>query len=487
MVVGSAVVSNSAADIAHSAGVWTIGVDFGTAYSKAAAVLTPAGEAERRIVPLHIGAVAQGARSLIVPSALFLTGEAIHFGPRAAAARGQCGDAQREMLHSFKTVLAANDFQAVLDMNPPRRVDPDGSFTWRGLLVLYLAYLLELIDQARPAEVGDFLGPHSTARLRYSRPAWLPAQSAAAHAAMVELFAVAGAVKKQIGAVMLEARGLSYVNAKECLQRAAPAAEERPNVEGGLYEASAVAACQFVNPDTPDLIVVADVGAGTSDFAGFMRSAPINGAPSSGFREIEASRRTITTAGDAFDAALLTVLMDKAKGLNTAPQKATFWRNLQFAVRDLKEALCRNGRIEVKSKGVSASCTLAELQKHPDYKSAAAEIAQSFTSVLNDMARIAKAEKAGALGVVLAGGGARFPAVTAMAGQSRRVSGLAINVLPIAPAWISDLDSSDEFAAVFAQMCVCFGAALADPTQFQAAAAPALAAPAAPPPQAASS
>ncbi len=446
-----------------AAGVWTIGIDFGTAFSKAAAAQSAAPDslAPRTMMPLHIGAVSQARRTLIVPSALFLNDRRIFFGPRAPEEHARVGDDRREMLQSFKTILGAHDFEAALDHFPSRLVDPDSAFTWRGLIVLYLAYLLEVVDRARPAEVGDLANLEAGAQLRYTRPGWMQAQAEAAHKTMVQLFDAAAQVRAMLGEHLLSGEGVAFEVARAALG-AIREGEPALSVEGGIYEASAVAACHFVHPETPDHILVADIGAGTADFAGFARVAK-NGA----FREILPARRTVRVAGDIFDRVLMSVLLAKAKHLQTTKEKSAFWRALQADVRLLKEALCRDGQIQYRYQGEVIGCTLAEYQRNPDYRDTAAQLSSVYLRILREVAVEAKSAGARDVAVVLAGGGAHFPAVIDMVRKPARVEGLAVRVMPTAPDWSSDLNSEKEFAALFSQMCVAFGAAIADPRQFQ--------------------
>ena len=176
---------------------WCVGIDFGTAYSKAAATYFSSDANTRRMMPLHIGAMANFNRKLVVPSALFLNRERVFFGAHACNALFRANDEKREMLQSFKMLLGAGDFEQVLNLRLPRPIDPTSFFTRGELIALYLAYLLELIERAAPAELGSLFDAHSNIRIRYSRPAWLPQRSNEAYAAMEGLFRIATRVARR--------------------------------------------------------------------------------------------------------------------------------------------------------------------------------------------------------------------------------------------------------------------------------------------------
>jgi molecular chaperone DnaK (HSP70) len=446
-------------------GEWAIGVDFGTGFSKAAAscVRGPRGMGQRELLPLHIGAAAKGRRSLIVPSAMFLDQEMIHFGPRAPERLHAAANDKREMLQSFKTILGANDFENVLDMSPPRPVDPSGSFKWGDLIVLYLAYLLELIDRAAPEQVGALYDPKSAVRLRYSRPGWIPKRAAAAHEAMGVLFGRAAGVRAQIGPQLLAAEGLTFQGARDALGQASAFAGATPNLDGGVYEASAVAACHFVDPATPNHLVIVDIGAGTADFAGFIRE-PGSGA----IRVVPEARRTINVAGDTFDRALMMFMLAKAKTLSTTAEQSAFWRALLANVRDLKETMFTQGQAQFQFRNTMVGVRAGEFQSSPAFRAAAKDLEYVYRRSLTEMARVVRGERGRRIGVVLAGGGAHLPSTIAMVKKTRKI-GWSINVelLPTSPRWASDLSSEKEFAALFSQMCVAFGTAIAGPREFQ--------------------
>ncbi len=446
-------------------GEWAIGVDFGTGFSKAAAshFRGPRGAAVRELLPLHMGAAAQGKRSLIVPSAIFLDEARIHFGPRAPEALHRCGDDRREMLQSFKTILGANDFETVLNNALPRPVDPAGVFKWGELIVLYLAYLLELIERAAPEGARGLFDPKSAVRLRYSRPGWIPKRAAAAHEAMAMLFGMAASVREHVGADLLARDGLDYRRATDALARIRGHSATSPNLDGGVYEASAVAACHFIDPATPNHLVIVDIGAGTADFAGFIRERG-----SGAIRVVPEARRTINVAGDTFDRALMLLILSKAGSLRTIAEQSALWRALLSEARELKETLFTSGRAEFRFRGLSLGVTVGEFVRCANYRAAAKDLEYVYRRSLAEMARVVRGERGRRIGVVLAGGGAHLPSTIAMVKRARNIGfSISVELLPTSPRWASDLNSEAEFAALFSQMSVAFGAAIAGPGEFQ--------------------
>ncbi|MBL8552335.1 MAG: rod shape-determining protein [Hyphomonadaceae bacterium] len=434
---------------------WAIGIDFGTAFSKIAATNNGGGGAGREIMPLHIGAAAKGRRSLIVPSALFLDRDRIFFGPSAISTLVASGDEKRQALQSFKTILGAEDFERAIDLMPLRSVDPSGTFKMGELIVLYLAYLLELMRQSAPSRLGPLFGPSSRVRLRYSRPGWIPRRATQAHHVMEQLFGLAADVRADVEGQLLAPDGLPFHKAKDALARGSQG--RLPNLDGGVYEASAVAACHYVDPAVPNYLMVVDIGAGTADFAGFARDPRDQSV-----RVLPSARVTIDVAGDSFDRALMRVILRKAKGLKRSDEQHALWRNLLANIRDLKESLFEHRRVEIRFRNHVIQCTAREFIASQEYRDAARELAEVYNYSVARMAKAVKAEKGKHIGIVLAGGGAFLPCTVEMAQKTKKVDRtVSFELLPTTPAWTSDLSSEREFEQLFSQMCVAFGTAIA--------------------------
>ncbi|MES1200487.1 MAG: hypothetical protein ABUS57_03450 [Pseudomonadota bacterium] len=443
---------------------WTVGVDFGTAFSKAAAVFADGRGASRfhRIYPLHIGGVAGASRSLLVPSAMFITGGRIHMGPRAVEHFHLLGDARREMLQSFKMVLGAYDFEEALDWRMPRTIDPDAEFRRGDLIAIYLAYLLELIEHASPKEMGAVFGPGSTTRLRYSRPAWLPKRAEAAYAAMEKLFQTGNAIRAELGPDLLAPEGLSTQRLLDVLARAVASTEPFHNLDGAIYEAGAVAACHFADPKTPDCLVVADIGAGTTDFAGFIRHGE-----GEEIEVVERTQKTILVAGDVFDRALMNLMLQRNMRFKAVKDRDDAWRAMAANIRDLKEEMITTGKTRFRlDRHKVLHCKLAEFMECEDYRLASRAIEQTFEACVLESAQQMKSRKLKRLNVVFAGGGVHLPSTVEMVKRLRRSArGVRIRIAPPVPKWANDLSSDQEFAKLFAQMCVAFGAAMSVPNQ----------------------
>lgn len=432
---------------------WSIGVDFGTAFSKAA-LARHDGRRLAHAAGLKIGQAAGWMQPFLAPSILYLDGQAVFFGPNALRRLAGSNREQREMAASLKSMLGARSYQETLDYYPRRSVDPAQTFRVRELIILYLAYLLTLIDAALAQSPGA--PPAEHCKIRFCRPGWLPDFIAAAHEVMVSLFERAFAVKAFCGAQLLEAQGISYEMARKALDQAHSERATHHNLDGGVYEASAVALCYFEDPSTPDRIVIVDVGAGTTDVAGLVRM-PMDGA----VKVVGAARRTIDVAGDYFDAALLDLLVSKAQRLKNDAQRNVLWRTLSADARMLKERLLKEGRIALTACEQNISCTTQELERHPIFRQAVGEISDLFEGCLGEVVKAVDKNGGRRVGVLLAGGGANIASLRAAIEKicSRKGAG-ALQHLAATPSWVDELADAEGLKSIFPQLSAACGAAL---------------------------
>jgi molecular chaperone DnaK (HSP70) len=444
---------------------WAIGVDFGTAFSKAAATRTSGAEGAilREIRPLKLGEVGGWTRPFLIPSSLFLDRRHIHFGANAISRLQASGQDDRELARSFKTILGTNDFEGALSFYPRACVDPDRAFRLRDLIVLYLAYLLALVDAAAAGMFREGQQASSAARLRFSRPGWIPGRIAAAHEIMTTLFGEAHRVRDRLGDTLLAADGVSYAAAREALDNARASATPFESLDGGIYEASAVGVCHFSDRTAPNCLLIVDVGGGTTDVAGLMRE-PF----SEDIKVVRSARRTIDVAGDDFDAALSELLLVKSR-LRAKTELTALWRAIAPNIRELKEQLFADGAIQVKFRGRTFSCTARDFEAEAAFKAPLQHIVALYEHSLREMVAAAKEQGQRRIGVVLAGGGSCLPPLRKAITRRRWLGfGVRLEHLPATPRWAHELATAQEFDALFAQLSAAFGAAISSSNQTRA-------------------
>ena len=270
---------------------WTLCIDFGTAYSKAA--VAPTGAWSRfdpaSVRPLMLSA--DGQNTFLLDSAVFVDEDRVLFGRAALNEADAQADNKRAALRSFKTLLSVSDLDRALNTNAPATIDPHRVFQMRDLIVLYLAYLLASIERAITAD--PILAQGGTFSRRYAAPAWRSGDSAGMHDVIVRLFGEAEAFRTAVGKRLLSPDGLSLRAISEALPKAMERAEA---LEMGLiFEATAAAAYTSVGLEgSGSHMIVVDMGAGTTDIAALARLGPRT-------IKLPEARVTLKQAGDFID------------------------------------------------------------------------------------------------------------------------------------------------------------------------------------------
>lgn len=437
-------------------GTWTVCVDFGTSTCKAAAAWRAQGEAFRpghvRLMRLGEG---DGDNPLTLKSVVYLDNGRIFFGEtgwrRAQAAHVR---ANRQALSSFKTLLSSADLEQSIGLLVSPRVDPVGLFRQRDLIVLFLAFLIRRIDRAQGLD--EVLASQARPMLRYSYPGWTSSDDVARHKLIARLFdegmIVADLIQEDFGAN----EGLSYDVARAALKNAADV-KVASRIEGVVFEATAAAACRLVGHDAQAAVAaVIDMGAGTTDIGGYSISE------SGGIEEIAGVQRTLDIAGDTVDRVLMNVIVKKARHVKDPAARGLMWRALLPQVRGLKETLIANGQCAFEHEGKTVKVKLGEVTRRGDFKRAMTDINDAYTATLNEISSVCLESGNREIAVVLAGGGANYPFLQSLAARARPAKGkVRLRVEPLVPEWAQDGSFGEGLAAVFPQLSIAIGGAIA--------------------------
>jgi hypothetical protein len=229
-------------------------------------------------------------------------------------------------------------------------IDPTGTYTARELLALFLAHLLTQAERAAATAGVPWPVP-----LRIARPAWEPERAAAGQQTLNSLVLRAFAIADDLGSKLSAVNGLAHDLARSALQKVmgdarfdAPAAfphvfELSGNGSASVLEATAVAAGS-IRETGRRVVVVADIGGGTSDFGAFMTGL----RRSDVLAEIEGSSRVLREAGDHLDMLLTRHILDDAGIDRDDPAGRGAATRLRRDQRANKEALFAEGQITVR-------------------------------------------------------------------------------------------------------------------------------------------
>lgn len=437
---------------------WRTCIDFGTAASKAStcSAWDKSDALVAQIYPLRLGAVSGEPNPYVAESALLFDRGRIYFGWHARK-RSVEQPLEVELLHSFKTFLAASDLNDALGLRLKRSVDRSGKFTQRDALTLYAAYLLRLTEKAMQADPRLPIEARSCPR-RYAYPAWRT--GAAANAILSDIFDTAASVAEALGDAMHDSEGVSGVAASAALARAAPL-KGASRIEAGVYEAQAATECHFAyTRGLPHHVIVYDMGAGTTDITSFELKRTESGGDYF-MTEIADSRRTLLLACDEVDKLLVSIILDRAK-LSNPIAANRFWRHLALQRRQLKERLFAEGELELEWEDRRFKVRVNDLKRDRQFNAFRTALEQNFKYCLTQVELRAAAAGHNEVGIVLAGGGARLPFVQKMAADARpRVRGIRKLLLqPLVPAWAKD-PKFEHLEEIFPQVSISIGGAVA--------------------------
>jgi molecular chaperone DnaK (HSP70) len=427
-----------------------VSIDFGTAFAKAASATRPFdGARPRKPEVLAVGRHAGWSSEYLVPSAILLVGKQVHFGAKALATPLPPG---REVLQSFKLLLGARELDGLLDSRPAKKIDPDAAFTYRDLITLYFAYLIDLVELSLGGV--DLTHGEGGWAVRYTRPGWFSQQTDGDHGAIVSLLQAGKGVLTSLGSGFWQSP-LPYERARHALDTVP--VDDRMCIEAGAFEATAVASCYLAENGPSRCFVILDIGAGTTDLGAYIFSST-----DAGHGKIIASRSTLRVAGDDIDRALMNLLVDAAVEMRTARARSLLWRSLIPNIRAYKQQLFETGELHLKQPdGATLSCTLKQLTQSVEYKSIMKAIAGAYRDLVNATAVEAAAHGQKEIIAVAVGGGACLPTIQELVETLRLKHKIGYRQTKELQDWMADMPDSDNVARNFSQLAVVIGAVIA--------------------------
>ena len=470
-------------------------LDFGTAMSKAWAT----GADESETLPIVLGRDAAGEAALVVDSAVFIDDDGrVYLGEAAVRQFRPHAGHGRHLYNNIKRLLS--DAEVESDLHSWRldlAIDPTSSNLSRGdLLVLYLAWLTDrslnalseaiaaselqlpagsdLRAVARRFAIPCFEDTHNDGRGR-SRAAWARRiMRQGLLRAQVLADTLAGGWEEltvsKLAPLMEELRTLDVAPLESLL---AEGADVREPVAAGASRFSSRLGLRTERGLTRQTLLVVDAGAGTTDFALFQVAAGAGRSPR--YALVRNSVKMSTVAGNTADMVLTPLLLracgiDPLSGAPRTPDDFAFIRNdLNSRIRELKHIVVSRGSIDIALSLNTSGKLLIE-----DFNQAmvrhANELREIRDTIINTTFTPTVRESFGYLGpqnepytvsVLLTGGSAALPAVSALSLGEINLAGFRVRFLPVdeTPDWIRDLPEgvSRSVAAVYPQCAVAIG------------------------------
>lgn len=416
------------------------------------------------VAPLPLGAAAGSEHSLLTPSAMYVDDGRLFFGP-AALQRAKAGvDRRRNPIVSFKLVLSAREIEPTLALKMSRSVDPTSTLNHRDGIILYLAYLDQLIRAAVATEPG--LPPWvADAPRRLTSPNWRSVNEAGR--VVAGLVDESVAVSREFGVALLAPDGVLLTRMREVLDQAR--ATPVRGFFGGIVFESLSAASAYSNfaRATDPFVLVIDMGAGTTDIAGFERDTA---ASPSGLVEVAGANQCCLLAGDELDNILIDLLV-RSGGQADLDVEDRLWRAVKLSAKALKRDLFEKGESAFKDRKTRLRLTRDALERDASFRAYCNALTQTIAESLTPLHARAKQSRAKAITVLLAGGGSNLPFLASLVrtAAARAKIKLKVKIERFGANWALP-HRHHPFAGVFPQLAIAMGGALAPVAQFEASA-----------------
>lgn len=436
---------------------WIGCIDFGTSFSKVAMV---ASESREDLQPSHIRPLPIGRNislnPFLLPSIIFVTDDVIIFAGEAERAALRMQQSGREAFSSPKQYLSTHDPED-LDDRLPTAIDPTSSYSARDLLSLYLAFLLRRAEEA--AREQSLPWPP---KLRIARPAWKDERADWGEETLRKLIKDAFVLVDFLGEKLSNPAGIAHPDARAALQQLSQAPEVADtdvfalsaSGRATVLEATAVAAGS-IRPTGRRIVVVADIGGGTSDFAAFMTGL----AGRNVVAELRGSAEVLREAGDHLDMLLRGYIL-RCAGLLPDDAAARGPSNrIRARQRTLKEELFSQHRISVEVNDEFIEISLSEFLEQERVVEFSSRLREKFLVALDVAIQCASAfssQRRVPIEIMPTGGGHALPMVQDL------VSGCGRDwtFIPASPDLMQSTDA--DFAAAVRQLTVSIGGAVKD-------------------------
>jgi hypothetical protein len=366
-------------------------------------------------------------------------------------------------LKSFKTLLSVSDLDRALNTGVPASIDPHRIFTMGDLISLHLAHLSAAIERATAADA--MVSREHAFERRYAAPAWRGGDSAGLHGLVSRLFGFAETLRAARGLDFLAPDGVAIDDARSAIavaQKGFRAAEM-----GLVFEATAAGAFTSIGlaSEAPALII-ADMGAGTTDFAVLARVG-------SRVEELADARITLKQAGDYIDGVIANLALEANPKIKEQAEQGALWRVAMASMRDLKETLFLDNKAALRHGARTTTINMRKLERAEDFRALQSAIEYAYDRSLEIACDYAALHGRREVLTVAVGGGAAAPFIQALLKRKPKGRGkFLITPRPATPDWAHAREFGGNLAPVFPQLAIAIGGAIAPHAMLAAGAGP---------------
>jgi molecular chaperone HscA len=446
-------------------------LDFGTAKSKAMAATVGDEGQDPQLLDIGLGRRDDDIdrSAYTVTSSVWISDEGLVFVGSEALYQSigsYYGGSRRRRLDSLKQQLTLVGSQQNLAM---RRLEPEANptnvdLTYEDIVTFFLGYVTDLA-------LSDLTGgPVRNVKRRFTIPAWQPSQRSWAASALARYVARAqlladtfrGHWKNGIPADQVKAMARAAARHDNELKYLLDGSEWTRSFPIGLLEPLAAGSGRvWADKAVQNLVLLVDVGAGTTDFSLFW----VAQNPATGTRRaipISPGGDAVRMAGDMIDGVLLDNLLSRVQGGVTSSMRSNIEIDLRLrGLRRLKEQMFSNGRLELSLINDQAvAIELEEFLRDDRVKAVGQEIEKAVSQFLASVDVTWRGATDDAL-IVLTGGSARLPMIQAMQDRPWKIAGRPTVFKPTreVPEFIASTFDTD-FQREYPQLAVAIGGAL---------------------------
>lgn len=427
-------------------------IDFGTSFSKAF-VSRGNEDSDLELIDLAIGDGTTGSR-LTTPSELFIDGTHIYFGSHARDQWDYVQAPPERLIDSIKQFITLNQDVSTLSQRPMlTSQDPQQLFSQRDVLALYLAHLMALTEEAlRHKQLPENL------RRRFTHPAWKDDAKEKNGREMRQLMAEAVVLARSAETEFKTSMPLSTARRLlDQLLNRDPALLPMALIGEPVREATAAGAGALLatKEGKREAYLILDIGAGTTDVAGFYCVNNPNAERMRVF-EVSSAADAKNIAGNALDSALQRLVLEKS-GLSPDTAEARLAGHaIRRQIRSYKEQLFRAFRVSIAlPTDQIIEVTLDEFQKYPPIV--------SFNKIITDLVATSAIALAGDMtrvNLVATGGGANLPIVHELSEKGITLGGRSIG-FNLLPAMAGDVQEKyPDLIDPYPQIAVALGGSL---------------------------
>ncbi|MEZ9901803.1 hypothetical protein [Vibrio breoganii] len=431
-------------------------LDFGTAMSKATLIEEDryfSDEENIEVIPLGVPTDQEEISENMLMSSVFIGDDGIvYFGQFAVdMSLNQPEGSQRQRIDNIKRYLSEDALHETIGS----QFDPtSSSLIFEDMILAYLAYFTWAVNEAT-AELGY---PKNTQR-RFAMPCFDKGKQSK----------VASKLKKLLGQAQILADtfadqfnlGIELDDLMNAIKGVRSLSFSSQFIGESITEPLGVAGSLISWHDNVNsLIMVIDVGAGTSDLSLYRLKFDPKTQKSVAL-EVKGASRGITEAGNYLDRLLQAHILRQAR----IDSSDSMYRNtlgaLELRLREYKESLFTDGFVIINLfNGVTVEIELEDFTSLPQVEKFSNSLRNCMESILNDIdPSFVRGAPNGALGIALTGGGAQLPMVKSLAQGELFVHNHKLKLVQTQsfPKWLEE--DYPELEAEYPRIAVSIGGA----------------------------